>query len=155
VSFVQVFGRLDDAPSPHADGRRRKSAKAATCSTSSLSLRSAFRRSVRLKQSPLWSAITRCLQPRQEGTVTIDKQRVEAVRTLEAMGFTFAGDKWLNTTNYTSWALLVQANGDILHSQLVTRADALAGCTAGSPEEQDRRHLRRHRCLRGCAVAER
>jgi hypothetical protein len=71
--------------------------------------------------------------------MTIDKQRVEAVTTLESLGFTFAGGKWLhpNPTNYTAWALLVQAHADILHAQLVARADALAGCTATSPEEQE------------------
>jgi hypothetical protein len=33
--------------------------------------------------------------------------------------------------------MLVQAEADVLHARLVGRADEPAGCTEGSPEEQD------------------
>src|SRR5215472_653410 len=51
-----------------------------------------------------------------------DKQRIAAVRKLEQLGFTFAGDDWMHPTNSTS---PTPAITDALHALLVQRADAL------------------------------
>jgi hypothetical protein len=51
----------------------------------------------------------------------IDKQRIAAVRTLEARGYVFNDPATLEA--------------DALHALLVLRADELGGCTEGSPEE--------------------
>ena len=69
--------------------------------------------------------------------MSIDKQRIEAVRTLEALGYSFADDKWRRADCDTSTAALVPAEADALHALLVTRADELVGCTEGSPEESE------------------
>ena len=64
----------------------------------------------------------------------IDKQRVAAVRTLEAMGYAFDAGEWRKPTDANStppapWV------GDALHAMLVERADVLKGCPPGSSEE--------------------
>ena len=69
--------------------------------------------------------------------MSIDKQRIEAVRTLEGLGYAFAGDKWRRADCDTSTSALVPAEADALHALLVLRADALMGCTEGSPEEEE------------------
>jgi hypothetical protein len=53
----------------------------------------------------------------------IDKQRIAAVRTLEARGYDFN-----DPANFED---------DELHALLVLRADELVGCTEGSPEEAE------------------
>ena len=53
----------------------------------------------------------------------IDKQRIAAVRTLEARGYVFND--------------LATFEADALHALLVLRADELVGCTEGSPEEAE------------------
>ena len=66
----------------------------------------------------------------------IDRQRIEAVRTLERFGYTFTGTEWVapaETAQGTPPALT--ANADAMHALLVLRADKLAGCTEGSVEE--------------------
>ena len=62
----------------------------------------------------------------------IDKQRIAAVRKLEQLGFTFAGDDWMHPANSAS---PTPAITDTLHALLVQRADALEGCPKGSAEE--------------------
>jgi hypothetical protein len=52
----------------------------------------------------------------------IDRQRVAAVRKLEAMGYTFAAGDWMQPANDTA----VPAITDALHALLVKRADAIA-----------------------------
>jgi hypothetical protein len=64
----------------------------------------------------------------------IDKQRVAAVRKLEQLGFTFAGDDWMQPTNNAAPAPAIT---DALHALLVKRADDLEGCTEGSDEERE------------------
>jgi hypothetical protein len=61
---------------------------------------------------------------------TIDRQRVAAVRKLEAMGYTFAAGDWMQPANDAAPPLT-----DDLHALLVKRADELASCTEGSDEE--------------------
>jgi hypothetical protein len=66
----------------------------------------------------------------------IDWQRVAAVQTLEALGFKFQAGEWMppaTAATPLSWL----ANADDLHGALMSRADALAGCTEGSAEEAE------------------
>src|SRR5437588_9636204 len=63
----------------------------------------------------------------------IDRQRVAAVRKLEAMGYTFAAGDWMQPANDP--AAVVPAITDDLLTTLVKRADELMGCTEGSDEE--------------------
>ena len=51
----------------------------------------------------------------------IDRQRIAAVKAMEAKGYTFDGNGW----------------NDALHSLLVVRADRLLGCVEGSGEEAE------------------
>ena len=53
----------------------------------------------------------------------IDKQRIAAVRALEARGYVFNDP--------------ADIEADALHALLVLRADELIGCTEGSPEEAE------------------
>jgi hypothetical protein len=69
----------------------------------------------------------------------IDKQRVAAVATLEALGYTYSVAKgWLGPTDAQSTGtLLGTAEADAMLAVLMHRADALQGCTEGSPEETE------------------
>jgi hypothetical protein len=65
--------------------------------------------------------------------MSIDRQRIEAVRFLEAHGYRFnPADGWTSGHMPASVATL-----DAMHSALMRRADALEGCTEGSDEEAD------------------
>ena len=64
----------------------------------------------------------------------IDKQRVAAVRKLEALGYRYEGDEWVGPT-VTNQSILAEA--DAILSALVLRADALEGCIEGSEEEAE------------------
>jgi hypothetical protein len=66
---------------------------------------------------------------------SIDKQRVAAVRKLEQLGYTFAGD-WHPPAGVTA-AFPKSAQADAMHALLVQRADALEGCIEGSEEERE------------------
>jgi hypothetical protein len=61
----------------------------------------------------------------------IDKQRIAAVRKLEAMGYTFHEHDW------TGPAIPATFEADAMHALLVLRADAIEGCTGGSEEERE------------------
>ena len=63
----------------------------------------------------------------------IDKQRISAVRTLEAMGYVFR-DEWIAPAGVTA---PVTAEADAMHVLLVLRADAIEGFTPGSTEEAE------------------
>jgi hypothetical protein len=66
-------------------------------------------------------------------TSNIDKQRVGAVRKLEQLGYTFAGD-------WHPPAGVIAANptsADAMHALLLQRADAIEGCAEGSEEERE------------------
>jgi hypothetical protein len=62
----------------------------------------------------------------------IDRQRVAAVRKLEALGYRYEGDKWAAPT-VTNQSILAEA--DAILSALVLRADALEAYIEGSVEE--------------------
>ena len=63
---------------------------------------------------------------------TIDRQRIAAVKTLEAMGTDFREDKWLVPD-----ATGASPEADAMHALLVHHADQLEGCIEGSAEEQE------------------
>jgi len=71
--------------------------------------------------------------------IDIDKQRVAAVRKLEALQYRYEGGVWVPPvslpTPVTQHSILGEA--DDMHSVLVQRADALEGCTDGSEEERE------------------
>ena len=62
----------------------------------------------------------------------VDRQRVSAVRTLEALGYRFDGTAWQPRLEQAYWS-----EADAMRTLLMRRADALAGCTEGSPEEAE------------------
>jgi hypothetical protein len=67
----------------------------------------------------------------------IDKERVAAVATLKALGYTFSlPDGWSPPVAGT---LVSTTEADAMHSVLMRRADALQGCAEGSPEETELR----------------
>jgi hypothetical protein len=63
----------------------------------------------------------------------LDKQRIEAVRMLEGLGYAYQDGEWLPTV--VAPPVPVTAEADAMHGALMRRADALAGCTKGSDEE--------------------
>jgi len=69
----------------------------------------------------------------------IDRQRVAAVRKLEAFGSRYDGGEWvppaLAPAAITQHS--VHAACDAMHAALVRRADALEGCIEGSEEEAE------------------
>jgi hypothetical protein len=64
----------------------------------------------------------------------IDRQRVAAVKAMEALGYTFDGLTWNAPRSDAMWAELVH-QADAMHALLVLRADKLEGCTEGSAEK--------------------
>ena len=64
--------------------------------------------------------------------MTIDRQRIAAVKVLEGMGYRFRDDTWL-APNATGGS----PEADAMHALLVQRADELEGCIEGSAEEQE------------------
>jgi hypothetical protein len=57
----------------------------------------------------------------------VDRRRISAVRTLEALGYSFHADRWhppLLAPAQRRWT-----EADALHRLLVQRADTLIGCT--------------------------
>src|SRR6516225_2453286 len=77
------------------------------------------------------------MEKSRRGTLmsTIDKQRITAVRKLEQLGYTFAGDDCMHPANDA--AAITQTITDELHALLVKRADNLEACTEGSREERE------------------
>jgi hypothetical protein len=63
---------------------------------------------------------------------TIDKQRIAAVRTMEALGYSFNGVEWLAPAG---GAPSNPMEADAMHSLLVLRADKLVCANEGSEEE--------------------
>ena len=64
----------------------------------------------------------------------IDRQRIAAVKHMEALGYSFSEGDW-RAPGPTAPALLDEA--DAMHALLILRADKLGGCTEGSEEETD------------------
>jgi hypothetical protein len=71
--------------------------------------------------------------------INVDKQRVAAVRKLEALGYGFDGAKWMPPalSEAAGPRTLMTAESDAMHAALVERADALVGCSEGSQEEAE------------------
>jgi hypothetical protein len=66
--------------------------------------------------------------------MSIDRQRITAVKVVEALGYTFTGNDWL-APDVAAPSLLDAA--DVMHALLVQRADKLAGCADGSDEQSE------------------
>ena len=64
--------------------------------------------------------------------INIDKQRVTAVRKLEALGYSYQGGEWVPAAPAAPQSLLMTAECDAMHGALMRRADALEGCAEGS-----------------------
>jgi hypothetical protein len=69
--------------------------------------------------------------------INIDKQRVAAVRKLEALGYSYQDGEWVPVSRSEAVGprSLMTAESDAMHGVLVQRADALEGFTEGSEEE--------------------
>lgn len=63
----------------------------------------------------------------------IDSQRISGVKLLESLGYVFRAGEWRGPTPAESCT----AEADLMHGLLVTRADALEGFGANSPEETE------------------
>jgi hypothetical protein len=72
-----------------------------------------------------------------EATMDIDRQRIAAVRALEALGFVYRNGTWLPAVVAPSQALPLIAEADAMHAALVRRADALGSCLEASAEETE------------------
>lgn len=66
----------------------------------------------------------------------IDRQRIGAVKALEAFGYSFDGFVWNAPAGGVPMPSLYD-QADAMHSLLVLRADKLDGCTEGSEEEAE------------------
>lgn len=66
----------------------------------------------------------------------IDRQRIGAVRTLEALGYAFDGFVWNAPAGGVPLPSLFD-EADAMHGLLVLRADKLEGCAEGSDEETE------------------
>ena len=66
----------------------------------------------------------------------IDRQRIAAVKAMEALGYTFDGFTWSEAASAEGSSALA-AEADALHSLLVLRADKLMGSAEGSDEEAE------------------
>src|SRR5215475_7756806 len=72
----------------------------------------------------------------------IDRQRVAAVAKLEALGYTDAlATGWSPCVDSAPGLVPSTAEADAMHAALMRRADALEGCTEGSPEEDELRAI--------------
>jgi hypothetical protein len=65
---------------------------------------------------------------------TIDKQRIAAVRSMEALGYIFDGADWRSLVG-GACSCCAHAEADAMHSLLVVRAGKLTGCTKGTDDE--------------------
>jgi len=71
--------------------------------------------------------------------INIDKQRVTAVRKLEALEYSFQDGEWVPPALAPAVATQQStlAESDAMHSALMQRADALEGYLEGSEEERE------------------
>ena len=68
----------------------------------------------------------------------IDKQRIEAVAALQALGYRFSvADGWMLPATEAEPGAPSVAEADAMHALLVLRADKITGCNEGSPEEAE------------------
>jgi hypothetical protein len=68
----------------------------------------------------------------------LDRQRIAAVGLLETMGYRYQSGKWEPSA---SAPLPLTWEADAMHGALMRRADALSGCTEGSPEDAELRAI--------------
>jgi hypothetical protein len=66
----------------------------------------------------------------------VDRRRIAAVRTLEALGYCFRSGRWNSPLQIRPDAEL-WTEADALHQLLVQRADTLIGCTDGSADQDE------------------
>jgi len=74
-------------------------------------------------------------------TMEIDRKRVAAVRTLEALGYTYCKGEWLAPPAVAGTPLRMTAEVDATQGKFMQRLDAVAGCTEGSSEEAELRAI--------------
>jgi hypothetical protein len=86
--------------------------------------------------------------------MSIDRQRIAAVKQLEALGYRFDAIEWKAPPGVAA-APTVFREADALHGLLILRADKLEGCTEGSLGDGIARDRRRSGCVRGEALAQR
>ena len=68
--------------------------------------------------------------------MTVDRQRVAAVRTLQALGYLYWNGEWIPPATPAAPVSLL-AEADAQHAALMRRADVLASCAEGSDEEAE------------------
>jgi hypothetical protein len=78
-------------------------------------------------------------QRTEASIMDIDKQRIKAVRTLQALGYCYRGGKWVSPAALGAAPLPMTAEADALHGALMRCPDALTGCLEGSDEEAELR----------------
>ena len=66
----------------------------------------------------------------------IDRQRIAAVSTLEALGYEFRRGKW-NPPLDAAGGTEAWPEADQLHALLIDRADGLIGCPDGSADQDE------------------
>jgi hypothetical protein len=66
----------------------------------------------------------------------IDRQRIAAVRTLEALGYCFRAGRW-HPPLHARLGAERWAETDAMHHLLIQRADRLIGCTDGSADQDE------------------
>jgi hypothetical protein len=67
----------------------------------------------------------------------IDKQRIAAVRVLEALGYSYRNNEWLPPAAVAAAPLPLTVEADAMHGALMRRADALVCCAEGTHEEAE------------------
>jgi hypothetical protein len=67
--------------------------------------------------------------------MNVDRQRVAAVRTLQALGYLYWDGEWVPPATATT-PLSLLAEADAQHAALMRRADALAGRTEVAPTRE-------------------
>jgi hypothetical protein len=65
----------------------------------------------------------------------IDKQRMAAVRALEALGYSYQSGHWRPPAGAAPLAQPMTEGADAMHGVLMHRADTVGGCSEGSDEE--------------------
>jgi hypothetical protein len=66
----------------------------------------------------------------------IDRQRIEAVKMIEALGYSFDGTEW-RAPLYGTPLPNLQDEADAMHAMLVLRSDKLEGCIKGDDDEAE------------------
>jgi hypothetical protein len=67
----------------------------------------------------------------------IDRQRIAAVRALEALGYSYRNNAWLPPAAVAAAPLPLTVEADAMHGALMRRADSLVSCAEGADEEAE------------------